>query len=306
MSMNRAILVGAVESSRVALEALARHPDLSVAAVVTLDEALCDRHSDFVDLAVEADAIGCPLIRVANINRDDALAAIGAVDAAYIFVIGWSQICGPRFLDLAPDRVIGYHPAALPRMRGRAALPWTILRQEPITAGTLFWIDRGTDTGAILDQQYFHVAPLETAATLYLKHMHALSTMIDRTLTALARGDAARRVQDEDCATWAARRTPQDGRIDWSAAADDVLRLVRASGRPYPGAFTGADGRQLTIWAGVTTTVGARHFGSPGQIVQVAADGFTVLCGGATALTVTEWSGVDRMPRLHAVFGEVA
>src|SRR3546814_17829006 len=78
--------------------------------------------------------------------------------------MGWSQICGPAFRALFPDRAIGYHPAALPRLRGRAAIPWTILQQEPITAGTLFWIDAGTDTGDIADQQFFHVAPDETAA----------------------------------------------------------------------------------------------------------------------------------------------
>src|SRR3546814_2052043 len=52
----------------------------------------------------------------------------------------------------------------------------------PITAGTLFWIDAGTDTGDIADQQFFHVAPDETAATLYAKHRRALAVMFDRML----------------------------------------------------------------------------------------------------------------------------
>src|SRR3546814_7956697 len=68
------------------------------------------------------------------------LDAIRAADADYVFVIGWSQICGREFQAAAHGQVIGYHPAPLPRLRGRGVIPWTILADEPITAGTLFWI----------------------------------------------------------------------------------------------------------------------------------------------------------------------
>lgn len=303
MPTTRAILVGAVESSEVALRAIAGHPDWTLAAVVTLDEALHARHSDFADLGTAAQDIGSPVIRVDNINRDAALAAIGDVDADYVFVIGWSQICGPRFRAIAKDRVIGYHPAALPRMRGRAAIPWTILSRDPITAGTLFWIDAGTDTGDLLDQEYFHVAPEETAATLYAKHMDALSTMLTRSLTALARGEVTRRRQDESCATWAARRTPADGRIDWNAPADAVLRLIRASGHPYPGAFTHVGDRTLQLWEASSVPHGGRHLATPGQVVELREDGFTVMCGAESAIAVTRWSGDAGKPRQHMQLG---
>lgn len=303
MSRMHAILIGAVESSRVALDALSRRADWTI-TVVTLDDALSHRHSDYVDLAAEADRLGCPVIQVGNINADTALDRIDAVDADYVFVIGWSQICGPRILARWDGRVIGYHPAPLPRMRGRAAIPWTIVSGDAISAGTLFWIDSGTDTGAILDQQFFHVAPLETAATLYAKHMRALATMLDRTLPALEHGDAPRVVQDEDCATWSARRTPQDGRIDWACPAETVLRLIRASGRPYPGAWTVAGGVSLQIWAASMSASGGRHFARAGQVVQTTAEDFIVMCGNATALRVTEWTGLDRGPRLNAFLGE--
>lgn len=302
----RAILVGAVDSSRVALEAFARSDDWTLAAVVTLNQELSGRHSDVVDLGALAAGIGCPVIRVDNINRDAALSAIGAVAADCIFVIGWSQICGSHFLDLTKGRVVGYHPAALPRMRGRAAIPWTILNDDPITAGTLFWIDHGTDTGDLLDQQYFHVAPDETAATLYAKHMAALSIMLDRSLPILADGRTPRKQQDEACATWAARRTPAEGRIDWSAPAEKVLRLIRASGRPYPGAFTLAGETRIQIWAASTAPLGDRYCAQPGQVLEISNDIFTVMCGAKTAIAVTDWSGASQTPRLHALLGAAA
>lgn len=303
MPMKRALLIGAVETTRVALDALTRHGDWTVGAVVTLAPEHSVRHSDYVDMSQAARESDCPVIHVDNINRDEAIEAMGGVDPDYVFVMGWSQICGPRFLDMFADRIIGYHPAALPRLRGRAAIPWTILQQEPITAGSLFWIDPGTDTGKILDQHYFHVAPLETAASLYAKHMEALAIMLDRSLSELAHGRERRSIQDEACATWAARRTPLDGLIDWRLPASDVARLVRASGRPYPGAFTRLNGVDLQIWE-ASSESGDRHLACPGQVVARTADSFTIMCGDRTALVVTSWSGCEKPPRLHVMLGE--
>lgn len=300
----RAVIVGAVESSRIALTAIARGPDWQLAAVVTLPPENCARHSDFVDLAPDAAEAGADLLRASNINKPDILARIRAARPDFIFVVGWSQICGADFMNITPGAVIGYHPAALPRLRGRAAIPWTILNNEPITAGTLFWIDEGVDSGAILDQHFFHVAPEETAASLYRRHMEALDRMMDRTLSALAQESARREPQDERCATWAARRTAADGEIDWTAHARDVVRVIRAVGKPYPGAFTFADDARITLWAAKPFTEGSRHLAVPGQILLLRDNGLVIKCGGDSAVHITEWtSDGAKPPQLHRILG---
>lgn len=297
----RAILVGAVESSQVALEAMVRAPGCQLDAVVTLLPDLAGRHSDIADLAGAAAAHGIPWLQVRNVNHADALDQLAALEPDYIFVIGWSQICGEAFRALAPSRVIGYHPAALPRLRGRGVIPWTILNAEPITAGTLFWIDDGVDTGDILDQAFFHVSPDETAASLYRKHMEALRTMLDRSLAAMVAGDTPRRRQDEGCATFCARRTDADGEIDWTAPAQSVLRLIRAVGRPYPGAFTTCRSGEVRIWAAEALQGGHCHLGTAGQVVARDAEQFTVRCGDGNLIRVTEWTSESaRPPILHA------
>ncbi|HBK91291.1 MAG TPA: methionyl-tRNA formyltransferase, partial [Parvularcula sp.] len=149
----KAIVVGAVESTRVTLKALADNPRWTVSAVVTLPASLAGRHSDFVDLEPDARACGAKLIAAPNSNAPDVIEAVRAARADYAFVIGWSQICKPEFRAAAGGQVIGYHPAALPRLRGRAVIPWTILLDERITGSTLFWIDDGVDSGPILAQK---------------------------------------------------------------------------------------------------------------------------------------------------------
>lgn len=302
----RAILVGAVESTQIALAAFARSPDCELALVLTLPPEKASRHSDFVDLSDEAGAARVRLETVENINRPKTIELIRKADADYMFVIGWSQICGPDVMNNLPDRIIGYHPAALPRLRGRAAIPWTILQGEPVTAGTLFWIDEGVDCGPILDQEYFHVAPDETAASLYDSHMKALEAMLNRTLPQIAAGRARREIQDERCATWTAKRTAEDGRIDWKLPAHAIDRLVRAVGRPYPGAFTGYKDERLVIWSSHAVGMDGRYAALPGQIIERSTDGsrFTVACGGDTALEIRDWEyeGTARL-LLHARLG---
>lgn len=300
----KAILIGAVESTRIALECLAQAPEWDLSAVLTLPPALDSRHSDFVDLKPDAGRAGADLVHVSNINSDEALASISALAPDYIFVIGWSQLCGPNFMNSARLGVIGYHPAPLPRLRGRGVIPWTILLEEPITASTLFRIDEGTDSGPILAQRFFHVAPDETAASLYANHMAALQSMMPAMLHELAQGIAVETAQDERHASFAARRRPEDGRIDWSKPANDVWRVVRACGDPYPGAWTTLGGDKVVIAAAHPMPLLQHRAAIQGQIIARSSDSFTVKCGDDAGLCVSQWRRTkEGRPPLHAVLG---
>jgi methionyl-tRNA formyltransferase len=301
----RAILVGAVESTRTALQRIVSAAGWELVALITLPPGQAARHSDFVDLAPDAAAAGASIIHAADSNAGDVVDAVAALAPDIVFVIGWSQICRPAFRTAAGGRVIGYHPAALPRLRGRGVLPWTILMAEPITAGTLFWIDDGVDTGDILVQRFFHVGAEESVTSLYARHLEVLGDMLDEALADLAGPAPPRRRQDERFATWAARRVPEDGAIDWQRPAPEIARLVRAVGKPYPGAFTTAKGERLTIWG--ADAVGGHGHGAAvvGQVVARRPGDFDVRCGCGGLLRVTEWQNATQaMPPLHSRLGK--
>jgi methionyl-tRNA formyltransferase len=300
----RALIVGAVEGTQVAVQTISGVAGWTVCGVMTLPPDKSARHSDFVDLRADAEKAGAPIIYATNSNSEEACQAVAELAPDYTFVIGWSQICRPEFRVAAGGKVIGYHPAPLPRLRGRAALPWTILLDEKITASTLFWVDDGVDTGDILAQKFFHVSPRENAASLYQKHMLALQAILQTALPALGAGEEIRQVQDEDCATYAAKRVPADGRIDWNRSAREIDRLIRAVGRPYPGAFTHFKDRQIMIYAS-SVRDGAGMHALPGQIVARQERSFSVLCGDGTILEIDdyEYTAGDALPILHSVLG---
>ena len=303
--MLKAALVGCVGSTALAAEMIARSADWSLELIVTLELEAAGRHSDFVDLNDIASTAGARIFRTINSNGVDCLDAIAQSGADFIFVIGWSQICREEFMNLKPGKIIGYHPSPLPRLRGRAALPWTILLNEPITAGSLMWLGDDVDNGDLIDQQFFHVAPNETAESLYARHQAALAVMLERSLKLLAAGTAPRLQQDERYATYAAKRTPADGLIDWRAAAADIDRLIRAVGKPYPGAFTYDRGERLTVWRSTVLHDAGRFHATVGQIVDQTEEHFTVMTGDGL-LRVEDWeSGANKRPRLHSVLGNL-
>ena len=69
------------------------------------------------------------------------------------------------------------------------------------------------------------------------------------------------------CATYAVRRTAADGLVNWQSPASEIDRLVRAAGKPYPGAFTTAKGAKLTIWASELVEPALPYHAAPGQLV---------------------------------------
>jgi methionyl-tRNA formyltransferase len=200
-----------------------------------------------------------PLHKFRNINDLDAVERIGAASLDWLFVIGWSQIARAPVLAATRLGVLGMHPTLLPVGRGRAAVPWAILLGLEQTGVTLFQLDEGVDTGAIIAQIQVPIGAGETAATLYQKVDEAHRELIRANWASLSTGRLAPRPQDHASATEWPGRTPDQGRLDRSMALGHAERLVRAVTRPYPGAFIEFGGRRLRVWKASILPHGDRH-----------------------------------------------
>ena len=61
------------------------------------------------------------------------------------------------------------HPTLLPEGRGRAPIPWTIVRSLNSTGVTAFLLEEEPDAGGIILQRAISVDSAETATTLFEK-----------------------------------------------------------------------------------------------------------------------------------------
>lgn len=292
----RVAFVGTVEGSRIALEALIA-AGYAPGLLLTLPAAKASRHTDHADLLPIAHKAGIAVVETDNINDDATLASLRQFAPDVVLVVGWSQICHAPFRSVASRGCLGFHPAALPRLRGRGVIPWTIIRNETVTGSTFFWLDDGVDSGHVLLQRLFDVASDETARTLYDKHTRNLAEMVVEAVERLATGGSDGTEQDERYASYCARRTEADGLIDWHSPAAEIERLVRAAGDPYPGAFTFFRDRKIVVRRAAVHQNAGRYIGLTGQVQVYTKAGFLVLCGDGNCLEVMDWQG-DR-PAVH-------
>lgn len=283
----RTALVGAVGSTEVALRALAEcgHPPVLLFTLPVEKQA---RHSDFVDLGPIAAELGVPVERVDDVNGPEAVAALRSAEPDLLLVIGWSRLCGAEFRDVARLGTLGYHPTLLPKMRGRAALAWTILLGLERTGGSLFWMDEGVDSGPIAAQEAFDLPPGTDLKQLLDLQLAALGRMIPPLVAKLADGARPAKEQDHSKATYLAIRRPADGEIDWNERAESIERLVRAVTRPFPGAFSRLGEREVAVWSARVVHYPDWH-AMAGQVFTYEDGVPVVRCGDGTDLALTDY-----------------
>lgn len=278
------VFIGGVEISAACLDALC---ELGLPPALAIGYDASRAHaSGYHDLGPLAERHGLRLERTADVNDPALVDRIEALAPRAALVVGWSQLVRARLLAVPAHGSAGIHPTRLPEGRGRAPIPWTILKGLERTACTMFMLTEGVDDGDIVGQVEVVVDPREDAGTLYAKHRAAHVALVREHVPALLEGTAAARPQDHAAATYWERRRPEDGAIDWSASAEEVDRLVRAVTRPFPGAFFEHGGARRVIWR---AEPGPDVDAPPGSVVR-APGGPLVACG-AGSLRVLEADG---------------
>ena len=285
----RVIYVGARVVGRRCLEALLSI-DAEVVGLLYLDDALAGvtvAHETFDDL------IAHHRLRAKSFRslRDPELVAwVEVLRPDVGVVIGVSQLIDEALLQVPRLGFIGMHPTMLPAGRGRAPIPWALIKGLERTGVSLFWCEAGADTGQLLAQREVPIYYEDTAAILGARTDIVAAELLIEAASALSRGEVRRVPQDESKATTWPKRRPEDGQIDWSWSGRRIYDWVRALTRPYPGAFAEVDGKRLNVWACRETN--DHRTSAPGTILDVLPHGVLVACGdGAVLLTEVEWGG---------------
>ncbi len=242
----RIVLAGSVGSSRLTLQALLRHKAnvVGVLELVPDDPTAISGFARLNDVAVEANV---PCIGFQNINVPEIVAQVREWQPDLLFVVGLSQLVKAELLAVPKLACVGFHPTLLPRGRGRAPVAWLVLDGTP-GAANFFVIDAGTDSGPILVQEPFDVSPTDDAEQVTAALEQAIVRALDRWLPKLLAGEWNPQPQDESLATYHGKRAPEDGWIDWTKSAVEIHALIRAAGRPHPGAYSYLRDRKLLVW----------------------------------------------------------
>ncbi|MDA7676451.1 formyltransferase family protein [bacterium] len=219
-----------------------------LALAVTLEDNIGVKKSGRVYIDDFCVLHNIPLEKCKNINDEIIIQFISEQNLDWLFIIGWSQIAHSELLKLPKLGVLGIHPTLLPIGRGRAAIPWAILKGLDETGVTLFKLDNGVDTGPIVLQQKIPLSDSTTATELYKLVNRAHIDLIKIAMPLITLNNVTMTIQDEKKASVWGERTPEDGIIDLQESIYNVERLIRSLTKPYPGAYIKSNGKKVIIW----------------------------------------------------------
>ncbi len=170
----------------------------------------------------------------------------------------------------------------MPKYRGAAPIQWAIAQGENTTGVTTIRIDAGLDTGDILLQQELPIAENDTAVTLSPKLSAIGSDLMVTTLRGLQAGSIIPRKQGDAQSTRAPILKKEDGLIDFSRAASEILNRLRGF-QPWPGAFTKFRGKVMQVFRAV-----ALDETLPIAQLQANESRLLVGCGHGTSIELLE------------------
>ena len=221
-------------------------------------------------------------VRTPTRLRTDAAAqeAFAALDLDAAVVAAYGLILPPAMLDAPRRGCLNIHASLLPRWRGAAPIQAAILAGDSESGITIMQMDAGLDTGPTLLREAVPITDSTSATMLHDTLAEIGARLI---LRALAESPTPQ-PQPDTGATYAAKLSRDDGRIDWTGDAETILRQVRAL-NPWPGTFTTLGGEILKVLQAGR----AERAGEPGTVL----DGeLTVACGtGAVRLLTVQRPG---------------
>ncbi len=241
--------------------------------------------------------LGLPIAQPESIKHNDAFRTqLTALKPDAIIVVGYGRIIPQWMLDLPPLGNVNLHASLLPKYRGAAPIQWAIARGEIVTGITTMKLDAGLDTGDILLQQEISIAPDDTAETLAPKLATMGADLIVETLHSLPTGKVHPRQQDQAQATLAPILKKEDGLVDFSRPATEILNRLRGF-QPWPSAYSKFRGKNLQIWK-------AAPLGRilPISDLKTEGDRLFVGCGKGTAIELLEVQLEGKKPSSAADF----
>lgn len=287
----KVVVIGAVDSTKTLIEEMMNF-NIEIAMIFSLDESISKDISGYYPLHEFAEIHGLPYKKYIKINDMENLEIIREIEPDYVFAVGFSQLVSKRLMDIPKYGVIGCHPAPLPKYRGRAVIVWQMLLGVQESKVTMFRIDEGIDSGDIIDQEPYLINEEDYAADVLKKADIALVRLYRRVLSMLVNGTCTFKRQDHSQATYCLKRVPEDGLIDWNVTGNEIIRLIRAVSRPYPGAYSYYDGKHKIIFWRAHLEKNEVYHGFPGQIAAIEADRLLIVLKDGL-LAVEEYENLD-------------
>lgn len=215
------------------------------------------------------------------------ISAVEALKPKILLVASYGQILSQRLLDAAEHGGINLHGSILPKYRGAAPIQRAIMAGEKETGVTLMQMDKGMDTGDIIDIDTTTNDPDDTYGEVQYRLAAIAASQAKEWLGALLAGDYPRRPQEASLATIAPKVEKIESELHFDLPVREEYNRFRAC-TPAPGAFfVSRFGRVKVVAAHLSDEVGVPGTALPG--------GRVAFVGGSIELVEVQPEGRNKM-----------
>lgn len=246
------------------LDALVDAPETELVAVVSGPDRPAGRHGALTatPLAERARSLGLRVLTPLRVRAPESIAELAGLRLELGVLADYGQLVPQSILDLPRHGILNLHPSLLPRHRGAAPIPATILAGDRVTGVTLMRMDAGLDSGPIVAVEAVDLDGTETAPELEHRLAGVAAGLLRRSLGGWLGGALHERPQPDEGVTLTRPLRRGDGLVDPLLPAELLARQVRAY-LPWPGSFLETDAGRLVVWAGEA----GRGSSAPGTLV---------------------------------------
>ncbi|MEO3755698.1 methionyl-tRNA formyltransferase [Streptomyces sp. B6B3] len=244
----RLVFAGTPEVAVPALDALLASDRHEVAAVVTRPDAPAGRGRRLVasPVAERAAEAGIEILRPRRPRDPDFQDRLRRIAPDCCPVVAYGALLPKSALDIPAHGWVNLHFSLLPAWRGAAPVQHALLAGDEITGATTFLIEEGLDSGPVFGVLTEQIRAQDTSGDLLTRLALAGAGLLVATMDGVEDGTLRATPQPAEGITSAPKFTVDDARVDWSAPALRVDRLVRAC-TPAPGAWTVFRGERLKL-----------------------------------------------------------
>ncbi len=234
-------------------------------------------------------------------------------EADWLLSIANLDILGDDTLAIPQRGAINFHDGPLPRYAGLNAPVWARINGESVHGITWHLIETGVDTGEIICQSAFDIAPTDTALTLNTKAYEVALKSFDELMERIVLEPVPTTRQAEQDRSYFGKfkRPPAFGTLDLTADADEIIALVQGLDHgPYWNPLTTP---RLIHHDKILAVKGAVASGLPkasvpaGTVLDVTEHSLTVATGAAPVVLkdISDFVGTAVIPSSVFAKGDV-
>ena len=259
-----------------------------ISLVVTQPDRPKGRHGEAQksDVRIAAEKLNIPVITPLKIRTDEeAKQLLRELAPDVIVVTAFGQILPQEILDIPKYGCINVHASLLPKYRGAAPIQWAVLNGDTKTGVCTFHLVSDMDAGDLIYETETDIGETETSGELYDRLKLLGAALLSRTLTDIDRGQAPRRPQNHEEASYVTRLSRELSPIDWNRSPREIRKWIYGL-QPWPVATMDLGGQTVKVFS---ADYSEKHTeAAPGTIVSADSSGIGVACRDGEVLLITQ------------------